>query len=255
MKVQFLKVKIKLAKISTSAPKKLDKEKTKLKTIDLCVKIGALQNLLYAASKHSVLIVIQGMDASGKDGLVKRICADINPSGVRVHPFKKPTDLEMAHDFLWRVHQVVPEKGIIQIFNRSHYEDILIQRVHEWISMDVVKQRINHINAFEQMLTENGTTILKFYLHISPEEQQKRLLERMNDISKKWKYNVQDQVESKLWHSYINAYEDAINLCNHAAAWQVIPSDQNWYKEYLVASRIVEELTKLKMKFPNPVIK
>jgi PPK2 family polyphosphate:nucleotide phosphotransferase len=247
-------MKLNLAAISTRAPTKLDKAKTKLRTAALCAQIGELQNLLYAEAKHAVLIVIQGMDASGKDGLVKRICQDINPSGVRVHPFKKPTDLEMAHDFLWRVHQVVPEKGIIQIFNRSHYEDILIQRVHEWIDEDTVQLRIKHINYFEQILKDNGTLILKFYLHISPEEQQIRFKERQEDITKKWKYNAQDGVESKLWKKYMLAYHDAITLCNQAAEWQIVPADQNWYKEYLVATRIVEELKALKMKFPNPII-
>ena len=158
---------IKLKNIDTRAPKKLNKEQVKRETQKLKFKLEELQNLLYAESKHAVLVVLQGMDASGKDGVAKNVFDAVNPMGCRVVPFKKPSELEMKHDFLWRVHQQVPEKGMITIFNRSHYEDVLIQRVHEWIDEKTVKQRFEHITNFEKLLVESGTVVLKFYLHVS----------------------------------------------------------------------------------------
>lgn len=242
---------IKLKSIDTRAPKKLNKETTKKETQKLKFKIEELQNLLYAEGKHAVLVVLQGMDASGKDGVVRNVFGAANPMGCRVIAFKKPTELEMKHDFLWRVHNNVPEKGMIHVFNRSHYEDVLIQRVHNWVDMKTIKQRFEHINNFEKLLVENGTVVIKFYLHISKEEQLGRLQERMSDPAKMWKYNEQDLQEREEWDSYMKAYEDVFANCEGAAKWQVIPADQNWYKEYLIASRLVEELEALKMKFPG----
>jgi PPK2 family polyphosphate:nucleotide phosphotransferase len=243
--------KIKLSTIDTRAPKKLSKENIKRETQQLKFKIEELQNLMYAEGKHALLVVLQGMDASGKDGTIKNVFDAVNPMGCRVVAFKKPTDLEMKHDFLWRVHQQVPEKGIVHIFNRSHYEDVLIQRVHNWIDGKTVKQRFNHINDFEQLLIESGTVVLKFYLHISQEEQLERLQERMTDITKMWKHNDNDLKERELWPSYMKAYEDVFLNCELAAPWTIVPADQNWYKEYIIAKRVVEELEKLDMKFPG----
>ena len=213
--------------------------------------LTALQNLLYAEAKHSLLIVIQGMDASGKDGLIRDVFGVMNPQGVQVESFKAPTSKELSHDFLWRIHMHAPSKGMIQVFNRSHYEDILITRVHNWCNDALAFKRMKAINDFEEMLeVHNHTHILKFYLHISPEEQKLRLLERLEDKTKQWKYNEQDLEEAKLWDQYMHAYEDCFNKCNKVP-WHIIPSDQNWYKEYLVAHTILETLKKLKMRFPG----
>lgn len=240
-----------LAAISTRAPKNFDKEKIKADTEKLLVEINELQNLLYAESKHAVLIVIQGMDASGKDGVIRNILGKLNPQGVLVKSFKAPIAEELSHDFLWRIHQHTPAKGMIQVFNRSHYEDILITRVHKWCNDKLAKQRIEAINNFEQLLMEHTNThILKFYLHISPEEQQERLKERVTDPSKRWKYNENDFEEAKLWDLYMKMYEDCFSNCNKAP-WTIIPSDQNWYKEYIIATELHKLLKSLKMQYPG----
>ena len=242
---------IKLAEISTRAPKKLDKDKTKEQTAAMLSQLDELQNLLYAESKHSVLIVIQGMDASGKDGVIRNVFGNLNPQGVTVQSFKVPTPLELSHDFLWRIHQHAPPKGMIQIFNRSHYEDILITRVHKLIDDDVAKKRMKAINDFEDLLVKhNNTHILKFYLHISREEQQQRLEERLSDKTKQWKYNEKDFEEAKLWDVYMNMYEDCFKKCN-AIPWHVIPADQNWYKEFLITEALFKLLKSLNMRYPG----
>lgn len=241
---------ISLNQINTRAPKNLKKDNAKAKLLKLQTKMEELQNVLYAEGKHSLLVILQGMDASGKDGAIKKVFGAVNPAGCKVFSFKKPTEIEMKHDFLWRLHQVVPEKGMIHIFNRSHYEDVLIQRVHKWVDEAVIKQRFEHINAFEKLLEESGTTVLKFYLHISPEEQLERLNERLTNPTKNWKYNQQDFEERKLWNNYMKAYEDVFKNCNNVA-WNIIPSDQNWYKELLIAEKIVTTLENFKMAYPK----
>lgn len=242
---------IQLSKISTRAPKGINKEKTKAKTTQLLEELDSLQNLLYAESKHSVLMVVQGMDASGKDGLVRNVFGKLNPQGVLVKSYKAPTADELSHDFLWRIHQHCPGKGLIQVFNRSHYEDILITRVHKWCDDKQARLRMKAINDFEELLTKhNHTHILKFYLHISPEEQQVRLKERIKDPQKQWKYNQQDFEEAKLWKDYMKMYQDAFNHCNQPA-WHIIPSDQNWYKDYLVANALHQLLSGLHMQYPG----
>jgi PPK2 family polyphosphate:nucleotide phosphotransferase len=243
--------KILLNKTNTQAPKKFDKKETIKELQILKTKLEELQNLMYAESKHALLIVIQGMDGSGKDGAVKNVFQSVNPLGCRVTPFKQPTPLEMKHDFLWRVHQQVPEKGMIGIFNRSHYEDVIVQRVHHWVDGKTIKQRYDHINNFEKLLTENSTSILKFYLHVSKEEQLKRLQERLSDPSKMWKYNENDIREREYWDDYMQAYQDAFEHCSGYSQWNIIPSDQNWYKEYLIAKKVVETLEGFSMKFPG----
>ncbi|MFN8278312.1 MAG: PPK2 family polyphosphate kinase [Chitinophagales bacterium] len=242
---------MKLSRIDTRAPKKLHKDKIKNELIKLKIRLGELQNVLFAQGKHSVLVVLQGMDASGKDGAVRKVFDAVNPAGCKVFSFKKPTDLEMKHDFLWRVHQVVPEAGMIHIFNRSHYEDVLIQRVHHWVDEKTIAQRFKHINAFEKLLTQNHTVVLKFYLHVSKEEQLVRLKERISDPTKNWKYNANDLQERKYWDDYRKAYEDVFKECSKAAPWHIIPADDNWYKEYLICSAIVRELEKLSLAFPK----
>lgn len=243
--------KVKLTEISTRAPKDLDKQQIKEKTAQFVQELDALQNLLFAESKHSVLVVIQGMDGSGKDGVIRNVLGNMNPQGVTVKSYKAPTAEELSHDFLWRIHQAAPAKGMIQIFNRSHYEDILITRVHKWCDDETAVRRMKAINDFELLLQEhNHTHILKFYLHISPEEQNQRLTERMKDPAKMWKYNANDFDEAKLWDNYMEIYEDAFNNCNKPE-WTVVPADQNWYKEYIIASRLHDLLKGLNMQFPG----
>lgn len=243
--------KIKLAELSTKASKDWDKNETKAKTAKLVEDFDALQNVLYAESKHSILVVLQGMDGSGKDGVIRNVLGNMNPQGVSVTSYKAPTVEELAHDFLWRIHKHTPEKGMIKIFNRSHYEDILVTRVHGWCNDEQVKKRMKAINDFEQLLeTHNNTHILKFYLHISFEEQQERLNERMNDPTKMWKFNANDFEEAKLRDKYLAAYEDCFEHCNDPE-WTIVPSDQNWYKEHIIASRLHKLLKGLNMQYPD----
>ena len=243
--------KIKLAEISTRAPKDADKDKTKKRTQEILDELDELQNLLYAENKHSLLVVIQGMDASGKDGVIRNVFGKLNPQGVTVKSFKAPTAEELSHDFLWRVHSHAPAKGVIQLFNRSHYEDILITRVHKWCDDKTAKKRMEAINDFEKLLEKhNDTHILKFYLHISPEEQQERLQERMSDPGKQWKYNENDFTEAKLWDIYMQMYEDCFEYCNDVP-WTIVPADQNWYKEHVIASAAYDTLKSLDMKYPG----
>ena len=242
---------IKLNAINTKAPKELDKVKIKEKTAYIISQLDEIQNLLYAESKYSLLIIIQGMDASGKDGVIRNVFGEMNPQGVNVQSFKAPTPLEMSHDFLWRIHQNAPAKGMIQVFNRSHYEDILITRVHQLIDDKLAYERMKAINDFEDLLTKhNNTHVLKFYLHISKEEQNKRLHERMDDPKKQWKYNEKDVDEAKLWKQYISAYEDCFRYCN-ATPWTIVPADNNWYKEYIIADALYRLLKSLKMRYPG----
>lgn len=237
--------------ISTKAPSDLDKKEIKKETEKLLEELNELQYLLYAESKHSVLVILQGMDASGKDGLIRKVFGQLNPQGVSVSSFKVPTEEELSHDFLWRIHKNAPAKGTIKIFNRSHYEDVLVTRVHGWCDDTMAQLRFEAINQFEQLLAlHNNTAIFKFYLHISPEEQKERLDERIEDETKQWKYNKKDHEEANHWEKYKHMYEDVFEHCS-ALPWTIIPADQNWYKEYLVAKRVVEHLRQLDMKYPT----
>lgn len=242
---------IRLNDISTRAPEGFEKKATKELLAGMLDELDELQNLLYAENKHSVLIVIQGLDASGKDGLIRRVFGKLNPQGVVVKSFKVPTPEELSRDFLWRVHIHAPAKGMIQIFNRSHYEDILVTRVHKWCDDETARKRMKAINDFEELLQlHNRTHILKFYLHISPEEQHLRLKERMKDPAKMWKYNERDFEEAKLWNEYMKVYEECFEVCNKVP-WTIVPSDQNWYKEYIVAKQLYDLLTRLDMQYPG----
>ena len=235
---------------STRAPKEWNKQDTKAKTAALVEELDELQNLLYAESKHSVLIILQGMDASGKDGAIRNVLGRMNPQGVSVKSFKAPTTEELSHDFLWRIHHHAPAKGMIQVFNRSYYEDILITRVHGWCDNETARKRMKAINDFEALLQQNSTTVLKFYLHISREEQAERLAERKHDPKKMWKYNSKDFDESKLWDRYMEMYEDCFKECNKVP-WIITPADQNWYKEYIIASTLLGTLKGFDMKYPG----
>jgi len=242
---------IHLSEISTRAPKGVDKDKTKEALAKLLEELDGLQNLLYAGNKHSVLVVIQGLDASGKDGAIRNVFGKLNPQGVAVQSFKTPTAEEQAHDFLWRIHQHAPAKGTIQIFNRSHYEDIIVTRVHKWCNDKLAHERMKAINYFEELLHHhNNTHILKFYLHVSQKEQQARLEERIKDHTKQWKYNERDFEEAKLWDEYMKVFEDCFKYCN-TIPWIITPSDQNWYKEFIIAQSLHKLLTGLNMQYPG----
>jgi PPK2 family polyphosphate:nucleotide phosphotransferase len=237
----------------TGVYKKTDqgKEKAKAITAELTGRLGELQERLYANGERSVLVVLQGMDTSGKDGTIKSVMSGVNPQGCKVASFKAPSNSELAHDFLWRVHHEAPPKGHIGIFNRSHYEDVLITRVHGWVSEKVAKQRFNQIKEFEELLYENGTTILKFFLHISKEEQKLRLEERVRDPEKRWKFNEGDIEERKRWMDYMRAFEDLLgSTSTDHAPWYVVPANRKWYRNLVVATTIVEAMDGLKMKRP-----
>ncbi|MDP4149543.1 MAG: polyphosphate kinase [Bacteroidota bacterium] len=243
--------KIRLKEIDTRAPSEFDKKETKEKLDKILLELDELQNLLYAESGHSMLVVIQGMDASGKDGTIRNVFGKLNPQGVQVKSFKEPTAEELSHDFLWRIHEHAPGKGLIQIFNRSHYEDILVTRVHNLIDDKTAARRMKAINDFERLLTEhNSTGILKFYLHISPQEQHDRLEERVRNPAKQYKYNANDFKEAKLWDDYMKVYEDCFEFCDRVP-WTIVPSDQNWYKEWVIAKAVRDALKGFDMQYPG----
>lgn len=212
-------------------------------------RIGELNEILRADRQHALLVILQGMDGSGKDGAVKKVFKNCTHFNVSVYPFKKPTEAELAHDFLWRVHQQVPAKGEIKIFNRSHYEDILIQRVNGWIDEERVRNRMAAINAFEKLLVfDNNTTILKFYLHISYEQQAIELQQRMDEPDKHWKHNEDDWKQRKRWNEYMKAYEDAINWSE--IPWTIVPVDERWYRDYVISKKVCEALEAMNLKYP-----
>jgi PPK2 family polyphosphate:nucleotide phosphotransferase len=213
--------------------------------------ISSLQNILYAQGKHKILLVLQGMDGSGKDGTVKHVFSECDPLGIRTINFKGPTEEELARDYLWRVHQQVPQKGEITIFNRSHYEDVLIVKVHNWIDAAECKRRYAQINDFERLLTETGTIIIKCYLHISKEEQKVRMLERLNDPTKTWKFNPNDLKERELWDDYMKAYEDAMKATStDNAPWYIVPADSKTNRNILISRILLDTLKRLKLTYP-----
>ena len=228
------------------------KEESEVKLQKLAVEINALQDIMYAQGKHKVLLVLQGMDASGKDGTVKHVFSECDPLGIRSAAFKGPTEEELAHDYLWRVHAQVPKKGEIVIFNRSHYEDVLIVKVHDWIDDAECKRRYQQINDFEKHLTETGTTIIKCYLHISKEEQKLRMQKRIDDPTKTWKFNPNDLKERALWPQYMRAYEDAISATStDYAPWHIIPADSKTNRNILISMILLEHLKALKLSYPT----
>jgi PPK2 family polyphosphate:nucleotide phosphotransferase len=213
--------------------------------------LEALQELLYAEGKHKVLIVLQGMDTAGKDGTIRHVFDGVNPQGVRVASFGKPTEQELSHDYLWRIHQYTPGRGQIVIFNRSHYEDVLVVRVHNLVPESQWSRRYHHIREFEQMLVDEGTTILKFFLHINLAEQKERLQARLDTPEKRWKFNSGDLKERKLWPDYMQAFEAALSeTSTDQAPWYVIPANRKWYRNILIAQVLIQTLKGLDMKFP-----
>ncbi|HZV11613.1 MAG TPA: PPK2 family polyphosphate kinase [Candidatus Kapabacteria bacterium] len=242
---------IKLSEIPTTADEKLSEDKAKEEIEEFRKKIYKLQNLLYANRQHALLIVLQGMDAAGKDGTIRHVFSSVNPQGCRVQTFKVPSAEEASHDFLWRVYPHIPEKGMMQIFNRSHYEDVLVPLVHGEIEPKAAAERIRFINEFERHLLTDNIIIIKFYLHLSHKEQKKRIDERLSVPEKRWKYDPADKRESKKWDEYMTAYERVLNECGPDVPWIVVPADDKWFRNYTVAKTIVETLEKLKMKYPG----
>jgi PPK2 family polyphosphate:nucleotide phosphotransferase len=217
-------------------------------------KLQDLQEILYAQARHAVLVVFQAMDTGGKDGAIRHVFGGVNPQGCSVHSFKVPSATEAAHDFLWRIHAAVPGRGVIGIFNRSHYESVLVERVKRLVPELTWSRRFEHINNFERMLTDDGVTIIKFFLHISKAEQKERLEARLSDPSKHWKFNPGDLAERKLWGKYMKAYQDAIEKCSTThAPWYIVPSDKKWFRNWVVSSIIVQTMERLHLRFPSPI--
>ncbi len=247
---------IDLTQLPTRAPSSIRKAAGKRANKKLRQELVELQDRLYAEGRHSVLVILQGMDASGKDGLIRRVFSGINPQGVRVYSFKEPTETELAHDFLWRIHQQTPARGMIQVFNRSQYEDVLITRVNGLIDDAEARRRFTAINNFEKLLQQAGTTVLKFYLHVSEEEQRERLQERITDPAKQWKYEAGDEKKASQRPAYRAAYEDVFRHCSPASCpWHIVPADQNWYKAHVVAQTLRDTLVGLDMQYPTSKVK
>ena len=217
----------------------------------LTARLEELQELLYAEGKHKLLVVLQAMDTGGKDGVIRHVFEGVNPQGVKVAAFKAPTPIELAHDYLWRIHQHTPGRGEIVIFNRSHYEDVLVVRVHNLVPEEVWRKRYDQINAFEKMLADEGVTILKFYLHIDKDEQKQRLQERLDDPTKNWKFSSGDLAERKFWSDYTRAYEEMLQRTStEYAPWYIVPANRKWYRNLVISHTVIGALEGLKMQFP-----
>ncbi|HKT61431.1 MAG TPA: polyphosphate kinase 2 family protein [Gemmatimonadales bacterium] len=245
---------IRLTDAEAAPPSGAPAKNEALKQVDALTKrLDQLQEALYAENQRAVLVVLQGRDTAGKDGTIRKVFGPLNPQGLLVTSFKAPTAAELAHDFLWRVHQAVPPKGAIGIFNRSHYEDVLVVRVHELVPESVWRPRYEQINQFERILTENGVTILKFFLHISHDEQRERLRARLDDPTKYWKFSVGDLGERDKWDAYTAAYEEALQRTSTAEApWWVVPADKKYIRDLLVAQVVTETLERMDPKYPGP---
>jgi len=244
---------IDLADYPTDADPELSRPKGEQRFAKLLARLSRLQEMMYAQGKHSLLVVLQAMDAGGKDSAIRNVFGPINPQGCRVINFKAPSSEELQHDFLWRVHANAPRAGYIHVFNRSHYEDVLIVRVKGLVPEDRWRRRYEHINAFERMLHDEGTTILKFFLHISKDYQKKRLQRRLDNPDKHWKFEPADLIERARWDDYQAAYAEALSRCSTPQApWYVIPAEKRWYRNLLIGQTIVEKLESLGMSWPEP---
>lgn len=252
------KKKVNLDKIPTRGDlddkgNKISREEATERYLENTTILSELQFKMAAEGKHRILIVLQAMDTAGKDGTIRKVFGPLNPQGVRIQSFKAPTSYELAHDFLWRVHQHTPPNGHIQVFNRSHYEDVLVVRVHELVPEERWRKRYGHIRHFEELLVDEGTHILKFMLHISKEEQKERLEARLKDPERVWKFETGDLRERKLWSAYQKAYEDAIEeTSTEHAPWYVIPADRKWYRDYVISTLLREFLESLDLRWPEP---
>jgi PPK2 family polyphosphate:nucleotide phosphotransferase len=229
----------------------VSKSEGKKQLLDLNEELESLQELLFAEGKQKVLIILQAMDTGGKDGVIRHVFDGVNPQGVKVASFKVPSKIELAHDYLWRIHQHTPGKGEITIFNRSHYEDVLVVRVHNLVPVETWSRRYDHITAFENMLVDEGTTILKFYLHIDKDEQKERLQARLDEPNKNWKFSKGDLEERKLWNEYQTAFETAIERTStENSPWYIIPANRKWYRNLVISTIIINKLKSLNMTYP-----
>lgn len=244
--------KVKLSQWKTDENAGLSKEEGQAKTAELAAELAEWQERLYAENKQALLIVLQARDAGGKDGAVKKVIGAMNPNGVHIANFKVPSAEEQAHDFLWRIHAQAPKKGVVGVFNRSHYEDVLVTRVYDMITDKVAGQHLGHIRNFEAMLGDTGTRVLKFYLHISPEEQKERLQARLDEPGKHWKFNPGDLKDREHWDDFTRAYEDALTTSTEAAPWYVIPADRKWFRDLLLSQIILDTLKAMDPRFPVP---
>lgn len=247
------KNKIKLAKFKTDSSEGVkDKKKAREELLEATTKLQELQYNLYAEAKTALLVVFQAMDTAGKDGVIRKVFGPVNPQGVRVSSFKRPTPLELAHDYLWRIHKCVPAAGMIGVFNRSHYEDVLVHRVHKLEPDEVIDERYGQLNDFERHLSKNGVRIVKFFLHISKDEQKERLQARLDDPTKRWKFELGDLAERKLWDKYQEAYQLVLDRCSHDhAPWYVVPADHKWYRDWVVSNVLVRTLKDVNPKIPK----
>lgn len=244
------KRRIKLKDFDAGEDAGLKRGEAEEKTARLVEELAELQELLYAAQTQSVLVILQGRDTSGKDGTISHVAGPLNSQSCSVASFKAPTEEELAHDFLWRVHAQTPQTGHIKIFNRSHYEDVLVVRVHKLAPKNIWRERYEHINTFERLLADSSTIILKFYLHISKDEQERRLLKREEDATKSWKLSVGDWKDREHWNDYTKAYEDAINRCSTKhAPWFIVPADKKWFRNLAVAEALRDALTPFREKW------
>lgn len=243
---------VELEKYDPDSKGELDgKKEGKKQLAQLHEELNELQQVLYAESKRSLLVVLQAMDTGGKDGTIRHVFGPMNPQGVRVTNFKVPTDEELAHDYLWRIHRAVPQKGMIGIFNRSHYEDVLVTRVHKLVPSKTIEQRYKQINAFEKHLAQNDVTVLKFFLHISKEEQKERLQSRLNRPDKHWKFSSADIRERAIWDDYVAAYEKMLSKCSTSwAPWYIVPANHKWVRNVIVAEIVRDTLKSLKLEYP-----
>ena len=242
-----------LATMPTAAPEEFDKAVSKKKVKTLTKRIQALQELMWAEQKQRLLVVLQAIDTGGKDGTIRAVFGRTNPQGVKVQSFKRPTEVELSHDYLWRVHPHVPGDGEIVVFNRSHYEDVLVVKVHEYVPLEVIEKRYQHIRNFEQMLADEGTTIIKIFLHISKDEQKRRLEDRLNQPEKNWKFEMGDIKERSYWDQYQQVFETMIQeTSTEDAPWFVVPANNKKYRNEIISSIIVETLEGLSMQWPKP---
>ena len=245
------RAKVSLAGIDPEATFGHDKEGAKAKVASDLQRLEAVQDRIWAERRHKILIVLQGIDAAGKDGAIRHVMSAFNPQGCRAVPFGVPSEVELAHDYLWRIHLAVPAKGEIVIFNRSHYESVLVERVHELVPPKVWRRRYAEINEFEELLVGEGTTILKFFLHIDRDEQLQRLRDRYDDPTKRWKFKVGDLAERKLWDDYASAFEDALSRCStDVAPWYIVPANHKWFRDLAVAEIVADALEGLRPRYP-----
>lgn len=241
----------KLAQLATTAENSSTKEELKKSMELMKQQLIALQDKLYACKKNAVLVIVQGMDASGKDGAIKNVFAGVNPSGMRVYSWKKPSEEEAEHDFLWRIHAACPRKGMIHVFNRSQYEDILVPSIFGTFPKETIEKHYDAINHFEKLLIDSGTLVLKFYLHVSEKEQRERMEERKNNPEKQWKYNKDDIYTIEHRIDFLKVYDNIIERCSKHAPWHIIPADKNTFKEHSILKIVLENLNKLHLEYPG----